>query len=269
MNLGNMEGLDLATFMNSMRDNDGLGGNNGLLWIFLLLLFGGGNMWNRGDRSADVAVTEAVQKEIASARADGLSDQLVVDGIRGNEAAITALANRYDVGNSAVRETLCAITNGLTKLSGDIGLSGQHIINAIQMGNTVLGNQLQSCCCNLRESITTMGYENRIQNMQQTEQLTGQINAGFLAIGDKLDHQTQQMNAGFIDLKNYLTAEKIGSMQAEINDLKNTNTINAALNPVAAQLNALNTRIAPLPVPAYPVTGAYSTWYTNGCGCGS
>lgn len=271
MNMEN-SGLDFATFMNTAMRNaevDGLGGN-GLLWIFLLLLLGGNGAWGRGQYAGDVAVAEAVEKQVAKARAAGLSDELVTNAIKGNADAIAALSNRYDNGNNAVRETLNIISNGITKLSGDIGISTEKILNGIQMGNTVLGNQLQSCCCEVKQLVTNFGYENRIQNMQQTTELTGVMNAGFLTIGQKINDQTQQMNAGFQSIKDYLTGDKIATLQAEVNDLKNTNTVYGALTPIQNQLNCISSRIPPTPVPAYPVSNSYTGWYgsNSGCNCG-
>lgn len=144
----NGNGLDLATFMNSaLRNQDeGLGGNYGLLWIFLLLLFRG--QWgNNGGRDGlnDYAVGEAVEKAVAKARADGLSDQLVVDAVRGNREAIQQLATKLDVDISAIRTTLCTLDKGIEKISGEVGITGERVINAIQMGNMQIAQQLASC----------------------------------------------------------------------------------------------------------------------------
>ena len=75
-------GLDFATFMNSALRNGNCGdnmwgGQNGLLWIFLLLLCGwGGNGYgNRGQAVNDRAVTETVEAAIQKARAVRLSNE--------------------------------------------------------------------------------------------------------------------------------------------------------------------------------------------------
>ena len=151
MNTSMGSGLDFATFMNSALRNNGddmWGGNNGLLWIFLLILFGGGG-WNFGNRAGnltnDAAVTGAIDAAIQKARADGLGEQAIMDAIRGNQTAIQTLATTFntDIGN--VQQALCALNGGIDKLSGQIGLSGQQVINAIQTGNMSLSQQLMSC----------------------------------------------------------------------------------------------------------------------------
>ena len=114
-------GLDFATFLNTaMNRDDGMfGNNNGLLWIFLLLLFGGwsGNGWNRNSNPAtDVAVGEAVQKAVAEARADGLSDQVIVDAVKGNGAAINQLATTLIVILIALKILYALLTSLFYKL---------------------------------------------------------------------------------------------------------------------------------------------------------
>lgn len=160
MEMGSMgSGLDFATFMNSALRNGNCGdnmwgGQNGLLWIFLLLLFGwGGNRNGNGGAPVagamplvnDRAVTETVDAAIQRARADGVSDTMLMDAIRGNQTAIQTLATTFNTDITAVQQALCSLNGGLDKISGQIGLSGQQVINAIQTGNMSLTQQLMSC----------------------------------------------------------------------------------------------------------------------------
>ena len=145
-------GLDFATFMNSALRNGNCGdnmwgGQNGLLWIFLLLLCGwGGNGYgNRGQAVNDRAVTETVEAAIQKARADGVSDSMLMDAIKGNQSAIQTLATTFNTDITAVQQALCALNGGLDKISGQIGLSSQQVINAIQTGNMNIIQQLMNC----------------------------------------------------------------------------------------------------------------------------
>ena len=199
-------GLDFATFMNSaLRNNDDgvWGGNGGLLWIFLLILFGGwggngfGNRGQAGQLTNDAAVTGAVDAAIQRARADGLSDQSILDAIRGNQTIIQTLANTFNTDISNVQQSLCALNGGIDKLSGQIGLSGQQVINAIQMGNLNLVQQLMSCCCDTKTLITQQAHETQLATMEQTNTLSDRMQTGFSDIRQLIDNQTAQMTAGF------------------------------------------------------------------------
>lgn len=153
MEMGNMgSGLDLATFVNSAmnrRDGDGMFGDNGLLWIFLLILFGGwgGNGWNNrnGNAATDVAVGEAVEKAIAEARADGLSDQVIVEAVKGNATAISQLATTLNCDVNSIKSSLCSLDKSILQVGNQLGMSTQQVINAIQAGNCEVTRAIENC----------------------------------------------------------------------------------------------------------------------------
>lgn len=265
-------GLDFATFVNSaMNRDDGMfGNNNGLLWIFLLLLFGGwsGNGWNRNSNPAtDVAVGEAVQKAVTEARANGLSDQVIVDAVKGNGAAINQLATTLNCDINSIKNTLCALDKSILQVSNQLGMSTQQIINAVQAGNCEITRAIENCCCTTKQLITELSYGNRIQNMEQTNQLTTLINAGVNQIGNRIDAQTLAMNAGFQGIKDYLTGEKISALQLENSQLRQTNVIqavvDAATTPIQTRVQEILARVPSAPVPAYPAP-QYANGYAFG-----
>lgn len=295
-------GLDLATFINTACRGGGSGGSgngdgngwgdggNGFLWLLLFLMMGGrwGNGgWggNGGGGTTDGASVNGaatcccVEKAVAEARAAGLSDQVVVDAVRGNATAISQIASTLNCGFGDVQTAICGIDKSILQLSSQLGMSGQQIINAIQAGNCALTSQLANCCCEMKQLVTTLNYENRIANMEQTNHLTGVMNAGFLNIGNKLD-------AGFQGLQDYLTSEKIDGLRQKVTTLENAANnanqtaainayVNAAVTPVANRVTELMARIPPQPVPAYPAPqfatgyafGVYPTNNYNTCGC--
>lgn len=272
-------GLDLATFINTAcrsTGGDGFGdgfgnGGNGFLWLLLFLMMGGrgwGNGWGgNGDGGAQGAGAQAVEKAVVEARAAGLSDQVVLDAIHGNDAALAQIASTLNCGMGDLRNAICGIDKSILQLSSQLGMSGQQIITAIQSGNCALTSQLASCCCEMKQLVTTMNYENRIANMDQTNQLVGVMNAGFAGVQNRLD-------AGFQGLHDYLTAEKIDGLRQKISTLENAANnanqtaainayVNAAVTPVANRVTELIARIPPNPVPAYPAP-QYATGYTFG-----
>lgn len=290
MNMGGSS-LDLATLLqNSVRRNDGDGmfGGDGFLLLFILLLFGGGN-WGWGNRGAgnltnDAAITGALDAAIQKARADGLGEQAIMDAIRGNQTAIQTLATTFntDIGN--VQQALCALNGGIDKLSGQIGLSGQQVINAIQTGNMGLTQQLMSCCCDVKSLVLEQGNNTRMATMEQTNTLSDRMRTGFAETHQLIDTQTAQMVAGFQSIKDMFTQNKIDTLQATVTQLQNNannsaqtaylqNYINSQVAPIQATVNAITNKIPGNPVPAYLVNtntscGAnYAYGWNNGCGC--
>lgn len=289
MNTSMGSGLDFATFMNSALRNNGddmWGCNNGLLWIFLLILLGGGG-WNFGNRAGnltnDAAVTGAIDAAIQKARADGLGEQAIMDAIRGNQTAIQTLATTFntDIGN--VQQALCALNGGIDKLSGQIGLSGQQVINAIQTGNMSLTQQLMSCCCDIKSLVLEQENNVRMATMEQTNTLSDRMRTGFAETHQLIDSQTAQMVAGFQSIKDMFTQNKIDTLQATVNQLQNNannsaqtaylqNYVNSQVAPIQTSVNTLLNRVSPPPVPAVVVGSSnaygannYAYSWNNGC----
>ena len=297
-------GLDFATFMNTaMRggggsngngDGNGWGSGDGFLWLLLFLMmggrgwgglggFGGGGMGGGMPTSdgSGAASCCCVEKAVAEARAAGLSDQVVLDAVRGNSTAIGQIASALNCGFGDVQTAICSLDKGILQLSSQVGMSGQQIINAIQSGNCALTSQLANCCCEMKQLVTTLNYENRIANMEQTNHLTGVMNAGFAGVQSRLD-------AGFQGLQDYLTSEKIDGLRQKVTTLENAANnanqtaainayVNAAITPVATRVTELMARVPPSPVPAYPAPqfatgyafGIYPTNNYSTCGCNS
>lgn len=282
-------GLDFATFMNSALRNGNCGdnmwgGQNGLLWIFLILLFGwGGNGYgNRGQAVNDRAVTETVEAAIQKARADGVSDNMLMDAIKGNQSAIQTLATTFNTDITAVQQSLCALNGGLDKISGQIGLSAQQVINAIQTGNMNIVQQLMNCCCETKALILEQANATRMATMEQTNTLSDRMRTGFAETHQLINAQTAQMVAGFQSIKDMFTQNKIDTLQATVNQLQNNannsaqtaylqNYINSQLAPVQATVNSISGRVPNVPQPAYIVstnTGCGANYaYGGGCNC--
>lgn len=158
MNMGSngfASGLDLGTFINTAMDRNSRSGSGwgdgegGFLWILLVLLLGGGAWGNWGGRgtegSAVGGAAEAVEKAVAQARADGLSDQVVIDAVRGNRDAITQLASTLNCDISNIQTVLCGMDKSILSVANQVGMTSQQVINAIQQGNCQLATQLAEC----------------------------------------------------------------------------------------------------------------------------
>lgn len=150
----NGQGLDLATFINSALDrNNGSSGwgngDGGFLWILLVLLLGGGawgNGWGGGGRGgATGGAAESVDRAVAQARADGLSDQVVIDAIQGNQTAISQLASTLHCDINSIQTVLCGMDKSIMQVGNQVGLTSTQIINAIQAGNCQITQAIADC----------------------------------------------------------------------------------------------------------------------------
>lgn len=149
--------LDLATFINTAvdrgsRSGSGSGwgdGEGGFLWILLVLLLGGawgnGGGWGGGRGGATGGAAESVDRAVAQARADGLSDQVVIDAIRGNGTAISQLASTLHCDINSIQTVLCGMDKSIMQVANQVGMSTQQVINAVQAGNCQLTAQIADC----------------------------------------------------------------------------------------------------------------------------
>ena len=222
-NLVGKSGIDPA-MMAMMNQNGGFGGQNGMfMMLFLLLLLGRNGLGGLGGDGAAALNTAE-------------NSQLLMNAINGNNAAIRDLAAATNTSITAVNGALASLNTQLATLGGQVGMSTQQVINSIQMGNSGLASQLAACCCEVKTTILTQGYENRLAEVNQTNQLTGTMNTNNRAVLDKLDA-----------IEDARLREKIESQRIEISTLNNEisqRNQNAYLGSQINEVKALANSIA-------------------------
>ncbi len=260
-NKGNMDPAALMAMMN----NNGMGGN-GCWWIWIILLFfvwggwGGNGFGNRGGEAS----------QLASQLNTDANTNLLMQAINGNKEAISTLSNTLNCDINSVQSALNTINTSVSQIACDTKLSGAQVINAIQSGNASLASQLASCCCDVRNAITTQGYESQLAIVNQTNTLTSNANTQFNILGAKIDAQTQIINDKFCQLE-------MREMQNKIDSLRQENTqLALAASQQAQTANIVSQLKAPCPTPAYVVPNpnccyggfaGYGYGYNEGCGC--
>lgn len=194
--------LLLASMMNG---NNGFGGNGNWMWvIFLFFLYPlmrngfWGNNGFGGDNGNLGSLGNLVNNDAGR--------ELLMQGISGNASAIRDLAGMFNTSTDLIQQAICGVNNSITQLSGQVGMSGQQVINSIQLGNQSLAAQLAQCCCDLRTAVTTGNYENQIATLQQTQTLSGEtrnvgerITQGFCDTAYAFRDQTCQLNSAIKD----------------------------------------------------------------------
>lgn len=260
-NKGNMDPAALMAMMN----NNGMG-SNGCWWIWIILLFfvwggwGGNGFGNRGGEAS----------QLASQLNTDANTNLLMQAINGNKEAISTLSNTLNCDINSVQSALNTINTSVSQIACDTKLSGAQVINAIQSGNANLASQLASCCCDVRNAITTQGYESQLAIVNQTNTLTSNANTQFNILGAKIDAQTQIINDRFCQLE-------MREMQNKIDSLRQENTqLALAASQQAQTANIVSQLKAPCPTPAYVVPNpngcyggfaGYGYGYNDGCGC--
>ena len=228
------------------KDNDGLGGGNGLLWIFLLILFwGGGNGFNY--RGGDAAVEGQVEAAIAKAEARGLSDTAVLNAIQGNKEAVAQIANTLGIQFEAVRSTLDSMTKGICDLGYKLGQDTASLMSAISGGNASLSRQLADCCCATQRSMDAVKYD-MASGFCQTNTNIDKSTFHIEKYIDKKFEQAQFENrAGFQGIRDYLVGEKIATLQNDLQAAQLVLQNNAQTQAIMNYIDSKCTSTSPTP----------------------
>lgn len=213
-----------------LNGNNGLFGNGNdiLALIILFAVFGwGGNGfggWGNGGNSLG-STTER---------------EMIMSAIQRNGIDINSLASSLNCSVGQVQTAINGVTSQICNLAAQSGQNALQIINSIQAGNQTLSAQIASCCCDIRESVTRMGYDNQIATLRQTETLAGKIDAQTVAMNDKFCQLEKREMQNKIDaLREETSTYKTSAMTSQI--------VAAAVAPINAAISKMQEKIACLP----------------------
>jgi hypothetical protein len=160
---------------------------------------------------------------------------VLLQAINGNATAISQLATTLNCDINAVQAALNSLGTQIQSVGNQVGLTGQQIINSIQSGNCQITSQLASCCCDVKNLVTTQGYENRIANAENTA-----------AIINKIDAQTNMINDKFCALEMREMQNKIDALRDEKLALQTNISQRAQNEYIATSLYPISTALTEL-----------------------
>jgi len=235
MALQDMSAADLAAVVGN---EDGGWGNGNGWWIILLFLFlGWGNRgWGGSDNGNN-----------------GASGDYLYPWLNQSENVLN--------GFNGVNQALCA---GFA--NAETAATARQMANMQQMFD--LSTQFANCCC-----------ENRLATANLASTIASEACADRAAVSDGVRDILANQNASVQRILDQLCQDKIDAKNEEIANLRQqVNMMNLAasqnlqtaqlLADNAAQTNALEQYLAPVPRPAYVVQNPNCCQQNLGCGCG-
>ena len=249
---------DFATgYALGQDSNGGNGGCNGwadIIWPFMIfaMMCGGYGGWGGGfgGNAGGTVLTESAMQR-------GFDTQSIINKLNGLENGLcdgfyamnTGLLNGFNGNQMAVNT---AATNLQTAMTA--GFTG------VTAGQTAIANQIASCCCENKQLIGDLRY-----NLAEQSCATRQ------AIADATRDIVDNANANYRGIIDFMTQDKIASLQAENQTLKfaaSQADQNAWLKgQLDASRMAIIQAVNPPPIPAYTVPAPYPYCYNNnGCG---
>ena len=178
--------------MANKKDNDPMamaammnGGMNGqwnnpfvyLVWMMFANRFFGSD-WSNGQNAQNVELQNQIQS-LRSQISDNQNSALVMDAVKGNNVALSQLASNLNCDYNALNGAICDVRQGIALLAGKTDSNAEKVINAANLGDLNIVQQLKDCCCTTQQNIVKMGYESQlgqkdIVNTIQTQTLAMQ-----------------------------------------------------------------------------------------------
>lgn len=238
------------------RNGGGMWGEGSWMWIIVVfaLLFGWGNNGfggNRGGSGSGAADGYILATDFANIerKIDGVNSG-ICDGFY---AVNTGMLNGF----AGVTQ---AVTSGFS--AAELSRCNQQAALMQQLNNMAM--QAADCCCKTQTAIQGTNYNLATQACDTRNLIQN-------ATRDIVDAQ----NAGTRAILDYLSTDKIATLQAENQSLKLAASQCAQnayfANTLDAQAERIMQRVAPTAIPAYQVPNPLATYgcggYNNCCGC--
>nr|DAK73215.1 MAG TPA: hypothetical protein [Bacteriophage sp.] len=245
-NTGNCPSIPIVA---NLDGNNGNNWNDGSwLWFLIVVfaIFGGWGNGFGGFGGTNGGVGSEIQR--------GFDNSAVISKLDG-------ISNGLCDGFYAMNNSMLTGFNGINTNIMQTGYGIQQAVNADTVANmqntNALQSQLADCCCETREAIQGVNY-----NMA----------TNTCALQNTMNNNTRDIidsqQAGTRAILDFLTNDKIATLQAENNDLRRAasqDRQNALLtSTMAAQTNQIINAVNPAPIPAYTVPNP-NAYY--GCGC--
>lgn len=163
-----------------LAQNDGLGGSNGLFWIFALLVLAGGGFGGFGNNPGYVTQADMTA---------GLNNSSVQAQLQ--QIALSSANNNYETAqlvngqtNTLLQQNNTNLINaiqGFNQVNQNIASQGAALAQAIAQ----LGYQMDQCCCSIKTQMLQDRYEdtraqltaaqNSISNANQSQYILSQL----------------------------------------------------------------------------------------------
>lgn len=90
-------------------------------------------LWGNNANSVQNAEIQGQLNAIRNQMSDNQNSGLLMDAVKGNNNAI------------------CAVRSGIQDVAGKVGFSAEKVINAVNLGDLNIVQQLKDCCCQTQQ----------------------------------------------------------------------------------------------------------------------
>lgn len=212
---------DMMALMNGNQWN-----NSPWMYLVFMWMFGNGGFGGWGNGRGNLVQDAEIQNQIASLRsqmADNHNSDLLMSAIQGNNQDMKTLAANLNCDFNQLQSGVCAVRSAIEQVAGQVGYSAERVINAANLGDLNIVQQLKDCCCQTQQNIIKMGYENQLGQKDILNGMQQQTNT----FERSLDFVNRSIERGFSSLGYQLAQDKCDIIRA---GQDNTRLITDTLN---------------------------------------
>lgn len=190
------------------------------------------------------------------------ANEAVMNAINGTDADVRSLATVLNADVNETRNAINTVQAAIGNLATANSMGFAQVVSALQNGNASLSRQLCECCCENRLLTTQQGYENRIANIEQTNQLRQQADNDTRSIIGAIADQTTMLTKEFCDIREREMQSKITELTADNALLRTTLNNNAQTAQFAAMLAPISNELAAIKAAQPPTVTLPLNQYT-------
>ncbi len=156
-NKGSNDPMAMAAMMNNSQWM-----NNPFIYLVFLMMFGRNGLWgNNGNGLQDAEIQGQIQS-LRTQMSENHNSDLLMSAIKGNNDALNTLAANLNCDFNQLQSAVGNVQSAIQQVSGAVGYSAEKVINAANLGDLNIVQQLKDCCCTTQQNIVKMGYESQL-----------------------------------------------------------------------------------------------------------
>lgn len=177
--------------------------NNPFIYLVFLMMFGRNGLWGNNNNVQDAEI-QGQLNAIRTQMQDNQNSGLLMDAVKGNNNAITQLASNLNCDFNSLNNAICTVRSGVQDVAGKVGFSAERVINAANLGDLNIVQQLKDCCCQTQQNLLKMGYEQQLATANQTSTLSSNICNSTNSLNNAINTLSTGVERGFAST-NYAT----------------------------------------------------------------
>ena len=167
----------------SMLNNNNAWANNPFAYLMFLSIFRNFNGYGEnGGENYNSRQIAALQDVVNTNH----NNDLAMQALANNQDAVRELAQAFNTNLGNIQMAVCNVKSAVEQVAGATGFSAERVINAVNLGDANMMQQMQNACCGIKTAIIEHGYQSQLATERQTNGIQAQMAA---------NHSSEQLQA--------------------------------------------------------------------------